>query len=47
MHHDLMMYASVLTVKFVKLDLLEENGYENRQTSTIKITVLQFMLEAP
>ena len=27
--------------------LLEENGYEKRQTSMIKTTVLQFMLEAP
>ena len=27
--------------------LLEDNGYEKRQTSVIKITVLQFMLEAP
>ena len=31
------------SVKFVKLDLLEENGYEKRQTSMIKTTVLQFM----
>ena len=27
--------------------LLEETGYEKRQTSMIKTTVLQFMLEAP
>ena len=30
-----------------KLLLLEETGYEKRQTSMIKTTVLQFMLEAP
>ena len=29
------------------LKLLEENGYEKRQTSMIKTTVLQFMWEAP
>ena len=27
--------------------ILEETGYEKRQTSMIKTTVLQFMLEAP
>ena len=31
----------------VKSWLLEETGYEKRQTSMIKTTVLQFMLEAP
>ena len=31
----------------VETQLLEETGYEKRQTSMIKTTVLQFMFKAP
>ena len=32
---------------FARASLLEETGYEKRQTSLIKTTMLQFMFKAP
>ena len=42
-------HGAPLRARFARVGapLLEETGYEKRQTSMIKTTVLQFMLEAP
>ena len=46
-------FNSILKINFlrwmdrIKSSLLEETGYEKRQTSMIKTTVLQFMFKAP